>query len=325
MVELVIAGIHRIEVPLPGNPLKSVNSFVIRGDRTLVVDTGMSRPECRDALRAGLDQLGVDLSRTDFFITHLHADHLGLVTDLAGETSRVFFNQVEADFIAGSRAQGGFLAFLGAQALRAGISRSELEQAMKQHPGFKYSPPDYPAFTIARDGDILRVGDYAFRCVHTPGHTPGHLCLYDADKKVLLSGDHVLGDITPNISAWADDTDMLGQFLASLDKVNGLNVDIVLPGHRKVFNNLPARLEELKQHHRARLAEALSIVRARSGTAYDVASRMKWEYVADSWEQFPLMQKWFATGEAAAHLIHLAAAGEAAQTDVDGVMVYSER
>lgn len=323
MVESVASELYRIEVPLPGNPLKSVNSYVIKGERDLIVDTGMRRPECEDALRAGLNELDVDLGRTDFFITHLHADHLGLVTAFAAESSRVFFNELEAEFIAASRSKGGFMAFLAAQALRSGISEAQLEEAMRQHPGFKYSPPDYPEFTIVHDGDTLRVGTYEFTCVHTPGHTPGHLCLYDAEAKILLSGDHVLGDITPNISAWADDADMLGIFLSSLDKVNRLDVRLVLPGHRRIFNDLPARIEEIKQHHRARLDDVLSIVRVRPGAAYEVASQMKWDFVADSWEQFPMMQKWFATGEAAAHLIYLAATGAVEKTDHGGVFVYS--
>jgi glyoxylase-like metal-dependent hydrolase (beta-lactamase superfamily II) len=323
VVELVAPALYRIEVPLPGNPLKSINSYLIKGNRNLIVDTGMQRPECQDALQAGLNELEVDLGRTDFFITHLHADHLGLVTAFASKSSRVYFNEPEAEFIAGSRAKGGFMAFLAAQALRSGISAAQLEEAMRQHPGFKYSPPDYPEFTILHDGDSIRAGDYELTCIHTPGHTPGHLCLYAANEKILLSGDHVLGDITPNISAWADDTDMLGVFLSSLDKVNGLDVRLVLPGHRRVFNDLGARIEEIKQHHRARLDNVLSIVRGRPGTAYEVASRMKWEFVADSWEQFPMMQKWFATGEAAAHLIYLAGTGEVKKTEQGGVLVYS--
>jgi len=325
VVERIAAGLYRIEVPLPGNPLKCVNSYLIQGDRNLIVDTGMQRPECHDALQAGLNELDVDLGRTDFFITHLHADHLGLVTAFAAESSCVYFNEPESEFIAGSRAKGGFMVFLAAQALRSGISKAELEGAMRQHPGFKYSPPDYPAFTIVGDGDTIRAGDYELTCVHTPGHTPGHLCLYDAKQGILVSGDHVLGDITPNISAWADDTDMLATFLASLDKVNRLDVRLVLPGHRTVFKDLRGRVEEIKQHHRARLDDVLSIVRARPGTAYQVASQMKWDFVADSWDQFPLMQKWFATGEAAAHLIYLAGTGAVNKTEQGGVLVYSVR
>jgi len=68
----------------------------------------------------------------------------------------------------------------------------------------------------------------------------------------LLSGDHVLGDITPNNFATADENDTLGTYLASLDKVHDLDVALVLPGHQHVFNNFRRRIRELKRHHQER-------------------------------------------------------------------------
>lgn len=92
MIEHICAepDIYRIEVPLPNNPLRYLNSYVVRGrDRFLVIDTGFNRPECREALFTGLDSLRVDLARTDLFLTHLHADHTGLVGDFARAGSRI--------------------------------------------------------------------------------------------------------------------------------------------------------------------------------------------------------------------------------------------
>jgi glyoxylase-like metal-dependent hydrolase (beta-lactamase superfamily II) len=74
MIEKVLPGLHRVVVPLPGNPLKEINSYVLTsGDRNPIIDTGMKRPECQEVLEAGLDEIGVDLERTDFISTHLHA------------------------------------------------------------------------------------------------------------------------------------------------------------------------------------------------------------------------------------------------------------
>lgn len=324
IVDAVLPKVFRIEVPLPKNPLRSINSYVIKGgDRNLVVDTGMNRPECHDALKAGLESLDVDLAQTDFFISHLHADHLGLVTAFATDTSRVYFNKPEADFLAASTAPGGFLMKFAEYARTGGFPEAELQESMRLHPGHKYSPAKYPPFTIVGDGDTLRVGDYEFRCVHTPGHTIGHLCLLEPHKRLLISADHVLGDITPNISAWADDTDMLGAYLASLDKVYDLDVDLVLPGHRRVFKGLQRRVRELKHHHEVRLDEVRAIVAARPNTVHGVASQMTWDIVADSWEQFPIMQKWFATGEAGAHLRYLETTGAVRRTMQNGVFIYA--
>ena len=90
MFDTIRPGLFRLEIPLPGNPLKAVNSYVFKTpDRNLIVDTGMNRPECLEAMMNGLRELDIDLSKTDLFITHMHADHSGLISHLAMETSRL--------------------------------------------------------------------------------------------------------------------------------------------------------------------------------------------------------------------------------------------
>ncbi len=326
MIEAIFPDLFRIEVPLPKNPLRSINAYVVRGrGRNLVVDTGMNRPECHDALKAGLEELGVDEKRTDFFITHFHADHIGLLTAFAKEGSRVFFNKPEAEYMASHKTPASLIAELSEHARMEGFSDEGIRQVMQTHPGFKYSQPNYAGFEILLDGGKLRMGDYEFTCVHTPGHTIGHLCLYEPRKKLLISGDHVLGCITPNIGTWVDDSDMLGKYLSSLDNISLLDVELVLPGHRRVFRNLRDRVGELKAHHQRRLDEALAILKTRPSTAYEVASMMTWDIVAKSWEEFPLLQKWFATGEAGSHLRHLQENGSVCRTIQNGVFTYASR
>ena len=88
MVEEISKNLFRAEIPLPRNPLKYTNSYIIKSaDRNLIIDTGLNMQECKDAMQTALDELGIDLARTDFFITHLHADHFGLVGSLAITTA----------------------------------------------------------------------------------------------------------------------------------------------------------------------------------------------------------------------------------------------
>lgn len=100
MVTEVFADIYRMEIPLPRNPLRAINSYVVRGrDRWLVIDTGMNRSECLEVMRASLKALAIDLNRTDFFITHCHSDHIGLVSALKTGASQVFLNPLDAAVI----------------------------------------------------------------------------------------------------------------------------------------------------------------------------------------------------------------------------------
>jgi glyoxylase-like metal-dependent hydrolase (beta-lactamase superfamily II) len=315
MTDQIKPNLYRIEVPLPDNPLRSINSYVVKGpDRTLVIDTGMMRPECEKALRIGLDELDVDLAETDFFITHLHSDHMGMVGELATDTSTIFFNRPDGELIeAGRRDPKGFMKKMIDHATRGGFPGHEVEESVRKHPGMKYSPPSYPPFQLLGDGDVVAIGDYSFDVVWTPGHTPGHLCLYEAAHKMLLSGDHVLGDITPNITVWREEDDSLGDYLESLDKVAELDVELVLPGHRTSFTDCRGRIAELKEHHRDRLAEVLEIIDSGSRTVYEIASKMTWDIKVKTWDDFPVVQKWFAVSEAAAHLRHLEIRGEVNQ------------
>jgi glyoxylase-like metal-dependent hydrolase (beta-lactamase superfamily II) len=312
MVDEIKPSLYRIEVPLPDNPLRSVNSYLVEAPgRSLLIDTGMMRPECEQALRAGLDQLGVDLRDTDFFVTHVHADHMGLVSELATGTSKVYFNRPDGDLIERFRRDpDAFIDRMIDHAVRGGFPRQEVEESLRKHPGMRYSPREYPPFHYLDDGDQLEYGGYRFTVVATPGHTPGHLCLYEPEHRLLVSGDHVLGDITPNISVWRDGDDSLGSYLESLDRVAGLDVDLVLPGHRKRFSDCRGRIAWLKRHHRNRLDEVLAIIGRGSRTAYEIASKMTWDIIAGSWDDFPVVQKWFAVSEASSHLHYLERRGE---------------
>jgi glyoxylase-like metal-dependent hydrolase (beta-lactamase superfamily II) len=320
MVEEISRNLFRAEIPLPRNPLKYTNSYIIKSsDRNLIIDTGFNRQECVDAMQEALDELEVDLSRTDLFVTHLHADHFGLVGSLATETSKVYFNQPDADRIHATDGWDNMIEF----ARISGFPEGMLDAALDRHPGHRYHTKRDFDMTILDEGDKVEVGDYALTCVHTPGHTRGHMCLYEADKRTFFSGDHILIDITPNIQLWSETENPLEQYLTSLDKVSTLDIDLVLPGHRRVVHNCKERIQELKDHHRHRADEAVAILKGGALTAYEVAGRMSWDIDSESWEDFPVPQQWFATGEAIAHLKYLEDRGEIQSEKRDGKIVLS--
>ena len=320
MVEEILPNLFRIEIPLPESPLKYLNSYAILGpERNLIVDTGLNQKECYDAMHTSLKDLGVDLGKTDFFITHLHADHFGLVARLVDPACKTFFNRPETEII---EAWGGWEPMVQ-YADRNGFPRDALRAAINSHPGYKFSTDWVPELSILEDGDVIEIGNYSFRCVVTPGHTKGHTCLYESSKKILISGDHILIDITPNIQCWSDQDDPLKNYLTSLDKVNKLDVDLVLPGHRRLFEDHRQRISELKAHHKKRADEVLEILGTGSKSAYQVASKMTWDIAYESWEQFPLAQKWFATGEAISHLRYLEEKGEISKNVIDEVSLFS--
>ncbi|MBC8420532.1 MAG: MBL fold metallo-hydrolase [Desulfobacteraceae bacterium] len=318
-IEEVAANIYRMEIPLPGNPLKAVNSYVVMDSgRNLIVDTGLNRKECMDAMQAGLKALNVDLEQTDFFVTHLHADHFALVPRLVADSRTIYFNRPDAE----SAARGGVWARMAEYACANGFSEEESRKALERHPGHRHGSALNHALTLLDGGEILFIGGYAFTCISTPGHTRGHMCLYEPDRRILLSGDHILEDITPNIQSWSDEMQPLRSYLANLDKIHELDVDIVLPGHRRIFTRCRKRIEELKHHHKVRLEEVFEILAKGPRSAYDTASEMTWDINCKSWQDFPVAQKWFATGEALAHLKYLVEEGRLVREQRNGQFMF---
>jgi len=320
MIEEIEPGMYRVEIPLPGNPLKSVNSYLIQTRRrNLIIDTGMNIEACLGAMRSALRELAVDLEKTDFFITHLHADHLGLVPKLAADSATVYLSQPDAELIAAGGRWEESLKFFSLN----GFPASDLRRALNAHPGYRYTAQGSIAFTSLKNGELLRIGCYRFECVATPGHTAGHTCLYEPRRKMLFSGDHILGDITPNIAQWFGRGNPLRDYLASLEMVAKRDVALALPGHRSIFHDCRGRIRELQRHHRARADEILEILKSGGRNAYQTASCMSWELDCDSWDEFPLIQKMFATGEAIAHLTYLAEKGLVRKEQQEREMIFS--
>jgi glyoxylase-like metal-dependent hydrolase (beta-lactamase superfamily II) len=324
LFEEILPGLYRIEVPLPGSPLKVTNSYVVKGaERSLIIDTGWNREDCMATLVSGLNECGVDFRQADFFITHMHADHSGLVSTLAGGEARIYFGRVDAKIIRSSA-----LEYWEKQidfARKYGFPEEELERAIESHPGRRYSPNTSLNLYVLKDGDTISIGDYLFECIETPGHTASHICLYEPGKKVFICGDHILFDITPNITLSSEKRNPLKEYLMSLDKVYDLDVELVLPGHRSIFKDQKGRIRELKRHHQTRLKEVISILGRGKQSVFQIASQMTWDIGYQSWDLFPPAQKLFAFGEALAHLKYLEEEGKVGrEIQEQGIVSFTE-
>ncbi|MFH1154742.1 MAG: MBL fold metallo-hydrolase [Pseudomonadota bacterium] len=166
-------------------------------------------------------------------------------------TTCIYFNRPEAELLENWKGFGAMLS----NADRHGFPDDCLQAALETHPGSKFGVEWSPGATMLSEGQRLTYGDHTFTCLETPGHTLGHICLYEENRKLLVSGDHVLVDITPNIQCWTDYENPLKHYISSLEKVSGLDVSLVLPGHRRSFTDLGSRSHELIVHHMNRFTE----------------------------------------------------------------------
>ncbi len=252
-------------------------------------------------------------------ITHGHGDHMGLakrVRNVSGAWVAMHEADVSERAEFGDRgsfrqASDEWLRRRGSQAadFRAVHARGEV-------------PPDSSDEFVLRPDRFLVDGERplgpgtSLLSVWTPGHTPGHVCFVDTDRDVILTGDHILPRITPNISPSPSETgDVLGQYLQSLAATPELAGAEVLPAHEYRFFGLAERARGLRAHHQKRLAEVMTALQAQpGGTTVEVTEALQW---SRPWEQMQGLQRRFAIGEAYAHLVHLERTGYVTNKGID--------
>ena len=327
MVEQVYSkpDIYKIYVPLPNNPLKNLNSYLIKGkERNLLIDTGFNQPECYEALSDGLKELNADMNCTDMFITHLHSDHSGLVKKLMTPDTTVYFSKEDyqhlMEYLIGDRWHE-----TDEKYNQEGVPWEVLTNLRRTNPSKVLAAEGAFPVSFVTDGDKVMVDEYEFTCVATPGHTPEHMCLYLESEQLIFLGDHVLFDITPNITIWHGYSDSLGAYMDSLRKVRKLKVKTCMPAHRQTSSDFYERIDYIIAHHKERLDEVIHILKKgnRQLSAYEVAKEMKWRIRGNGWEDFPDNQKWFATGEAMAHLDYLVQREYVIRSEIQGKFNYA--
>lgn len=307
-VELVRPGLWSIPVPLPNTSLRYVLVYVFETPAgPYLVDAGWDNDEAYDALSAGLVTVGSRIEDVrGVLVTHVHPDHYGLAHRVR-EASGAWVSLHPADAAVipqfeGSEPSPAFYGMLR----RAGAPTSAIDEqrtALRMLASRKIPRPDL----LIEDGDEPDVPGWALTSIWTPGHTPGHLCFWEPRHRLLLSGDHVLPRITPNVPPPADeDGDTLGDFLDSLGRLAERDALEVLPAHEHRFTDLGGRLAQLAGHHERRFAEVLTALAEGCEVAWDVAERMSW---SRPWQQMDLLARRAAVGEAFAHLRALARRG----------------
>lgn len=310
--------IYLIQVPYSGGtPIGYTNAYLIAtDDRNLLVDTGVCHEASYEVLRSALQDLRVDMARTDVFATHFHIDHLGLIAAVAHEETRVYLSARDEELFRGRGARS-YRGTVKMRLAREGFSRADLDELERADahliPRTEWPVPE--RFVNLADGEEVRYGSYRMRAISTPGHTPGHQCLYMPDQKIMFYGDHVLMNSSPNTAPFPEEEDVLGDYLDSLNRVACLPVRLACMGHgfvdpRRQAQGMPERIAWLHRHHQQRLDEILAQVEKHPGMdGTELAKSITWSIPHEAWEGIPVIQRWIVVCETLAHLDHLVGKG----------------
>ncbi len=329
----IVAGLHQIKTSMPRPELPYVFAYLFEGvEGVTLYDSGFGTPEAIAALTAELAALGhapSDIRR--LIISHTHPDHYGMASWVKEQASACELIMLEQEWDWLRSREGSFEEWMRRSDVwltQHGMGHDEIAEAHRAEEAsgrgrMGASNNSVEPDRLLQDGELLAFDGWELEAVWTPGHTPGHLCMFEKRHRFMFTGDHVLPHISPNVSLHAEQegSSPLADFRRSLERIATYDSVLGLPAHEFTIANLPARCQELLHHHDERLDEvvaAVAIAAADQGaTARQVAERVKWN--TGAFADFPLMMQRSAIGETLSHLQLLADDGRLTRVeDTDG-------
>ena len=325
----VIPGIYQLKLPLPDPSPGHINAYLVKGDNgCLLIDTGWNTEETFESLKKQLDEIDIDTkSISQIVITHIHPDHYGL----AGRLRRLSKAKIALYYLEKALIDSRYkhmenlLSHVARWLHTSGVPASRLPELQMASVGVaKFVTPVTPDVTLY-DGDIISTGLFSFEVLWTPGHSPGHICLYEPSQKILVSGDHILPTITPNVGVHPESSiNPLGDYINSINRIKQFDVELILPGHENTFSGLKTRIEELIQHHHDRNSNILKAIKSELKTPYQIATKIPWmsDTYGIGWQNMTPVNKRLAILETMAHLESMRADGYVSKLNRDGVSYY---
>jgi glyoxylase-like metal-dependent hydrolase (beta-lactamase superfamily II) len=311
--------IYKIELPVPF-PIKTTNVYFIDESPRTLVDTGIKTEESFEALNKGLEQIGTSVTSIErILITHCHIDHYGQAKKLSTLSgASIYIHPKEYGRIRSFIHTFGFLKLI---LLRNGTPEALVNEIIHYfESGQKWGDPLEEAFFL-NDGDTIQFQSMTWKTIHCPGHSPGLICFYWPEKKILFSSDHLLKEITPNPTLNVPEYGLpfqypsLKQYLASLEKIEKLEISLLLPGHGEEVKDVKGLIQKVFAHHRERMDHVLSSLSKGEKTPFEIAM--------DLFPGVPPFEVFLGISEAVGHLEILKEKGLVRLKEREGKDYYS--
>src|SRR5712664_4797666 len=269
----IVTGVFELRLPIPFED-GLVNCFLFTdGPEVDLLDCGMNSDESVEMVHEAVKHLGGARLRK-LMVTHIHPDHYGAAGVFAGEgLADLYIHRLEVPLVHPRYVELEHLVTeVRKYLLVNGVPADDAEELSNSQRALsqvvKTAEP-----SVQLDGaELLHLGRRQVRVEWTPGHSPGHICLYDRKEKLLFAGDTMLPDLSPNIGLHPQSTpDPLHEYLDGLRRLAAYEPELILPAHGRPYKDAPARVKVLEAHHRRRLDQIVEIVGRGKETGWEVA------------------------------------------------------
>lgn len=337
--------VHQLVLPTPW-PVGPVQLYLIESEPLTLVDTGVRSPDSRAALESGLDALGYGLEDVErVVLTHHHEDHLGQAQTLrdAGADCEVWAHAVEAPACEGfGEDREADLVRSEALFRELGVPEAVLAGQREARRASRAEAPLCEPTRVDRtleEGEAVPLKDLAFRVIHAPGHTAGHILLHEERSGVLLTGDHVMGDAVPFTDYYLtegppDPADPLARtprfrglprYMRSLRELRGRHFRTFLPAHGGVIDRPARALEEAKLFYEVRIQRvARALRRASEAERRPVSAWEVWRTLYPKADPVTQMRTRLCMVAGALDLLEEEGSAETSRRD-DGALVHGPR
>ncbi|HYM00313.1 MAG TPA: MBL fold metallo-hydrolase [Blastocatellia bacterium] len=266
--------VHRISVPTPFK-VGPVNVYLIEEDPLTVIDTGPYTDEAIKALREGLAKLGYGFQAIKrIIISHAHADHFGMARAIVEESgAAVYIHSWDAHAVVGSEDYVPFKGLL----IAAGVPKAAVDRLEVGGSRFRQYEKKLDKVELLADEDEIQFERESLVVVHTPGHTPGSICLLRKSSRLMFSADTILKNITPNPVLNPDPVNpkkrfqSLGEYLVSLAKIRSIAPTLLKGGHGDDVQDYEEYFNRLRHFTDVRQQKLLSMLPKQGTTAWDAA------------------------------------------------------
>ena len=306
--ERTLPGVRRLRLPLPWPGIPHCNAWAVAaGDGIVLFDTGMHQPGSMANLERALEMVGLRVEHARLVVcTHAHSDHYGQAATIVERAGcELWMHPDHAHMTANIDDPEAAVERRLEIARSAGVPEEPLRRWAQARRGQSFGIAGIvePARELL-PGVVVETDLGGWEVVLTPGHAPSHVCLWQPDRRLLISGDHLLGRVSPYYD-YGYTPDPAGEFLASLDRVEALDARLCLPGHGRTFVDVQGHIAANRDLIARRLAALEDVLRDDGPvTAYDAVPRVFGEALT------PLNANWWLT-ETLCYLRHLQVAGRA--------------